>query len=68
MTSDQKQHIGDGAYISFPDGYQLLLSTNRGRFDDDEVYLEPSTFLNMLEFAAKQPTFAGIIKKVAGTL
>lgn len=46
-----EHYLGDGCFASF-DGYQIKLRAPRDH-GDDEVYLEPGTFAELLRFARK---------------
>lgn len=42
-------YIGDGAYVTF-DGFQIRLFTSNGINETNEVFLEPSTAINLQKY------------------
>lgn len=51
FRGNNPQYIGDGVYASW-DGYLIWLETSHGITITNRVALEPSVFVNLLEYKA----------------
>ena len=51
MTATRnKSYLGDGAYIQY-DGYSLILTTEDGCDVQNEIWLEPLAYLELVRYA-----------------
>lgn len=48
----EKTYLGDGLYANF-DGYQLVLTAEDGIRAHDTVYLEPSVYFALTQYAER---------------
>jgi len=44
-----KTYLGDGVYVDY-DGFSLIITTNNGVVDTNEIYLEPEVVNKLVAF------------------
>ena len=49
MNPGEKVYLGDSVYALF-DGYHIVIITNNGIKDTNEIYLEPDVQVNLVKF------------------
>lgn len=53
---DEKEYLGDGAYVTF-DGYHILLTAENGKYATDKIGLDPDVLKKFLKYVERVSEF-----------